>query len=497
MLLASTVAAVSLAVALPLGVLIFRTDLPGRRFWRLLLVAGILLPLHVQAAAWLAAFGIQGWVTTQFWPATIWGKWLWVIGLHTAAAIPWMLLFCGLGLSLAEPELEEMALLDGGVWWTLTRVTVPRARDAIAAGTLWVGVCVAGEMTITDLFGARTLAEEIYTQHAVGGSDLGHSYLLQVLAPTIALLLASTLAMRAYRPRATAVARRSRLILPLGRSRWFALGFAATIATVVSGVPLMGLIGRAGIQRMRVDDQWHTRWSGEKLLRLVCGAPIDFQREFVWSLLIACVAASIALSLAIVLAWVAREGGRRAAAAWLVVATCAAIPGPLLGKTTIAILNHDVWLLLRWPLGHWLYDRTIFAMVAVQAARALPIAMLSLWSAFRTIPRELLELAALDGHRPAATLVRIVLPWRRRAVALGWCLAWATAFGELPASLLVAPPGVTTLPIRIFELIHFGVDDRVATICLVLVAGAIAGGLLLTWRANRVAQDAAITPPNE
>ena len=46
----------------------------------------------------------------------------------------------------------------------------------------------------------------------------------------------------------------------------------------------------------------------------------------------------------------------------------------------------------------------------------------------------------------------------------------AVAWGDLAASVLVVPPGVTTLSIRIFGLLHYGVEDQVAGICLALVA---------------------------
>ena len=45
------------------------------------------------------------------------------------------------------------------------------------------------------------------------------------------------------------------------------------------------------------------------------------------------------------------------------------------------------------------------------------------------------------------------------------------AVGELAATVLVMPPqrGATALSIQVFQLLHYGVDDRVAAICLVMV----------------------------
>src|SRR4051794_29337612 len=61
----------TVAVALPLGtaaaVLLYRTDLPGRRALRLLTLAALFVPLAVQASAWQAALGSGG-LLGSWWP---------------------------------------------------------------------------------------------------------------------------------------------------------------------------------------------------------------------------------------------------------------------------------------------------------------------------------------------------------------------------------------------------------------------------------------------
>ena len=55
------------------------------------------------------------------------------------------------------------------------------------------------------------------------------------------------------------------------------------------------------------------------------------------------------------------------------------------------------------------------------------------------------------------------------AVGLAFLLSLAVGLGDLAASILVVPPGVATLSIHIFSLLHYGVEDQVAGICLALV----------------------------
>jgi iron(III) transport system permease protein len=112
--------------------------------------------------------------------------------------------------------------------------------------------------------------------------------------------------------------------------------------------------------------------------------------------------------------------------------------------------------------------------------KTLPIAVLILWYAFRTVPDELLESASSEGAGRMARFVRIGVPSRWRSLAGAWLAAFAVASGDLAASILVVPPGITTIPVRVFGLIHSGVDDQVAGICLTTVWGFCAiGGLVL------------------
>jgi iron(III) transport system permease protein len=99
-----------------------------------------------------------------------------------------------------------------------------------------------------------------------------------------------------------------------------------------------------------------------------------------------------------------------------------------------------------------------------------------MWPALASVPQVMLDTAATDGTGWWGRLFRIALPQRWPAAAASWLVAFAVAVGELAATILVMPPqrGATALSIQIFQLIHYGVDDRVAAICLVTVFGVAA-----------------------
>jgi iron(III) transport system permease protein len=216
----------------------------------------------------------------------------------------------------------------------------------------------------------------------------------------------------------------------------------------------------------RVPTTYRVReFSPGQCVAMIVSAPWRCRRELGWSLLICPLAAGAAVLVAVPLAWLARRGHVRSLPALCVAALALAVPGPILGLGIIKLLDRP-----ELPWLATLYDRSILAPFLALMVRGLPPAIFVLWYALRTVPREMLEAAAVDGAGPLARFWLIALPLRWPAVVLAFVVALAVALGDLAASILVMPPGVQTLSIHIFNLLHYGVEDQVAGVCLALLA---------------------------
>ena len=128
-----------------------------------------------------------------------------------------------------------------------------------------------------------------------------------------------------------------------------------------------------------------------------------------------------------------------------------------------------------------LYDHSILARGWCCRSCALPAATLILWHAFRTIPADVLESAALDGAGPLARMWHIVLPLRFGAIAVAWLVALAVALGDLAASILVLPPGVATISTHLFGLLHFRRGGQAAGMSLALLGLFILVAAAARW----------------
>jgi len=477
--LAGATSAVSLPVGTMLAVLLVRTNMPGRQLGVGVLLWLLVVPLYVQTAAWQAGFGLQGWYTfagaDRVWLEGMRGA----VVVHSAAALPWTVLIVGAALRLVDRDQEEAALMDLSTVGVFRRVTLRGAMAGVACAALWIVVVTAGEIAVADQFLVRTYAEEVYTELAVAPSEAPLGALLGA-AVTGALVVAVLLTLGELMP----VVRQARLRRPmtfqLGPWRWPSAALGALVLGTIVLVPIGDLAWKAGVVVSQEATGRVRSWSATKCLEIVASSPLSYTEELAWSLGLAALAATAALVIGTALAWTARRGDRRAIPAVGVVALSMAVPGPLVGLAAIYLLDRP-----ELPPLAYLFDHSITAPLAVQTFRALPLVTIILWYALRGVGEDTLDAATIDGLGSAARLWRVALPQRKAAAGAAWLVAFAVSFGEFSASVLVVPPGVTTLPIRISGLLHYGYEDNVAGICLAMLVGLMPVACAVGWLARR------------
>lgn len=141
-----------------------------------------------------------------------------------------------------------------------------------------------------------------------------------------------------------------------------------------------------------------------------------------------------------------------------------AVPGPMVGMLIIALLNRSqpAWI-------GWLYDTTLAAPLLAQQFRLFPLAWLLTLGIFGSISPRIQQQASLEGLSKFQWARCVLWPqtWRLWSVAL--LMLFALSVGELSCTILVLPPGVTTLSMRIFEMLHFGMRHQDSGLCGLLI----------------------------
>jgi len=477
----------TLLLAMPLGiagaVLLYRTDLPLRRLWRVLMLLTLFVPLPLFTSGWQTVLGSGGWLPVPAWSgsAADWTPWGQGIGsavwIHAVAALPWVVLLAGQGLSWVERELEEDALTLMPAWQVVFRVTLPRAGAALAAAALWVSLQAATEITVTDVMQVRTFAEEVYTQ-IVGGPDADEGVARATAATLplvllVAVLVGGTANGWEHRLPARATLLTPPLLFRLGRGRWPLVLLAAALCAVLLGLPMGSLIWRAGL--MGSPPSWSAATTGRYLLR-ACRPP---DGELLLDSLFLAAAAGVLIALLGLLACWAARGARWFRAVVLVLMAVAwAMPGPLIGLG----LKMTIDRLLAVTASPWLarllyHGPSPLPLLWVDVIRFFPCAVAILWPVVRLLPAELRDAARVDGATPGQEVRRVVWPltapvvWRA-ALAVG-----VLSLGELSAGKLVATPGMPGYATEIFTQMHYGVTNELAARCVLLLVLVAAGSI--------------------
>ena len=461
--LGGTVAVSSAIVGTALAWLTIRTDLPGRRLWRIIAPLPLVFPSFVGATALLAGFATGGLLEQVLAPLGVdalpdirgfRGAWL-VLTLFT---YPYVYLPVAARLSGLSPSLEESARLLGRSPWVVFRtVVLPQTASAIWAGALLVFLYAISDFGAVALLGYDTLTQQIYADRLF---DQPRAMGLSLVLGTVAIVVvAAERALDRRRQQLEVTRLRQPLTVPLGR--W----------TRPAWLAVAGFLGNALIGPVAVLGFW--AWRGfttdvESIglsvdLGALAGPTVNSARA---GLLTAVVAVAVVLPVA----WAsARHRSRGAGVANAMVVAGFALPG------VVTALSLVFWAIDAPLISAW-YQTVPLLIVAyvlhfgAQATRAARVAV-------EAAPRRMGDAAATLGAGRVRRFTSVELPLMLPGLLAGAGLVMLSTMKELPATLLLAPVGFETLATEIWGAGDAGALAQGALASLVLVALSA----VLTW----------------
>lgn len=476
----------TLAVTLPAGVLIatllYRSNLPAVRCWRVGLILVLFVPLPLTATAWQSAFGGHGW---QPWDHGV-GP---AIAVHSLAALPWVIWLIGLGLVRVEREYEELARLTYGPIGTFFRVTLPRSAPTIGLAAMWVAVQTGTEIVVTDLMLVRTFAEEVYTQFVGSGEGLARTAAVSLPWSLTTGLIAFVLVTRWERRWVTSEGGREPVPLyRFGRVGRVVVSLVLLVTVMMlAGVPLAGLVWRAGGGHVR-------NWDAIGFLDQVAAVPEAHGWVIVQGLFWAGVAGLVAASVALIASWVGRASGPWRVGLFVLAVLAWTLPGPVIGFGLKQVIDagmdlEEALLGAAGPFRAAFYDGpSPLPLVWVEVVRMFPFALAIVWPAVRGVPRDQIEMAQTEGASEIQQIRHVVWPGVRGHFWVAVVAVAVLSLGEVSAGKLVQTPGYETFAQVMFDQMHYGVGAELAAMCLwqVAVTATVVGVLfVLATRSNR------------
>jgi len=469
-LLGAGTAALATAIGACLGVALARISLPRKSLLRIALAAPVLLPTYIVGLAWTYLGGSSGWV------ASVVGSGLvsaWTYSLPAAILVlsvvfyPVSMLATEVAMRRIDGRLEEAALMVTSPARVLWRITLPLAAPAVLSAALMIFVLAVSEFGVPGLLRVRVYTTEVFTAFAAL-YDFTRAILLALPLLVLSLAVAAVAALMGER---FLVTRRSAGIHPLRFDAWSRAATTGAIAVLAVSLvlPLAILVGEA---------------LGARSLSAVFA---ESGEAIANSVVLATAGATIVVIVAVWLGYArARAGGRIGRIADVLFIVIFAVPSTIVGVGLIGLWNR--------PGSLGVLYGTDAMLVLGYLARFVPIAALALAVSMRYVPISHEEAAAVSGAGWLRTMWRIVLPQIQLGLGAAWVIAFVLAFGELGVSILVAPPGEATLPIRVYTLIANTPSSHVAALALLqavvifvpLAALGAAVSLRPSTRAQRV-----------
>lgn len=489
---------VAAAIGIPLAFLVSvlsRRSSAGRmvvRYCVISMLACVATPMVLHAAAWEATAGKFGWLTFSQTAARTYtglaGQYggmvacVWIHGLYGAALVAMATWF---GTTRVASQVIDQSRLDGGPFWSWWMIRLPIAAPWVVTGLLATAILAATEMTVVDLYGVRTLADEFYLFHVADPSLISIMMVL-VLPCVLAIALITTLLVSRHRQldvRLIEAPNLERLDADFGvmsrpLTQLLACVIAGLIVTLMFAFPLAGLVMKAGQQvtvALQSDQGASIGWSLGHALEMLASAPAEFSREYKWTAVLAVLTALVCLPAGWAIASLARPRQRLGRAIDLVSLVVFLIPGPIVGLAVIHLFSLPV------PGFHQLYHGTLLPTIVALMVRSLPVSYWIIRAGYAGLDSTILDVSKMDLSWPGRMWL-VDRPLLIRPLTIAGFASAVMASGDVPVTLPILPPEVVTVGTRLFALLHSGARNQEAALAFWYVGSIVVVAVVLSYR---------------
>lgn len=440
----------SLALGLVQALLIARTNIAAKAVWRRLYLLPLCIPPHIHAIAWIYLCGETGWLNRFIGNVLgstepvldIYGP-AWTVIILALAYHPLVTLMIHGGLLAMDRRLEEAACQYHPTGTVLRKVTVPLLLPHIFSGAIFVFIFSFFNYGVPALLRVHTYPVEIFAQFSAFYNEAAAMALsVPVIVVAVGLLLLQRHWMKDRDYVVIDTGRRDAAPFGLGLLERPAIVFMVLLCSAAIGLPLSVLFWQAHTPAV-FGALWQTAAD-----------------EILFTALLSFAAAGFISLLAFLLAAAAPVGGRQNTWRDFFYYMPLSLPAVVLGMGLIYFWNR--------PMTAWIYGSVLILIIAY-AARFLPFSLQATLAGMRQIGPGLREASLLYQGAWWKRTLKIEIPMCLPALLSAWSIAFILCMSELGATLLVIPPGMGTIALKIYNLMHYGANQIVAALSVVLI----------------------------
>jgi iron(III) transport system permease protein len=441
-MLAFTVASLSTVFGTALGwLLAFR---PPRVSWvaDLGLLVPLVLPNYVFAIAWTSLLG--GWVY----------GFCGCVFILTLCWAPLVAFLSRQSFAGTETEIRTAARVDGASEWDLiSRIDLPLAAPVLLTGFTLTFIFVLVEFGVPSLLLVHVSSFEVFTEfsafyYPVAATLAG----LPILALAV-FMLGSERILRRGEPVHVLGTGTKQQAISSSNGRIFSIS-GLSLCLLPSIIPL-GVLTYQAFAKER----------GEGLVRAFSlvneTIPISIGLCLVGGAILTIVGGALAVSLDKRLnPPLFRSSGLISE---FVIMLLLAVPPALWSLGLLGYWNQQ------GLLKEWVTDSGLILAIGC-LGRFLPVTYRIFRDGLEAVQTEIIEAAWLDGARDYRLTIWVLAPLLKQVAGVAFAIACVLSFGELTVTLFCAPPGVATLPVRLYTIMANSPTHVVASVALLVAA---------------------------
>jgi iron(III) transport system permease protein len=472
--IAASVSVICCLVAAPMGWIVARSDMPLRHAIRMLVMASFVTPPFLGAIAWeLLAAPNSGLLNQLYRAVTGGGPDTVLFDIYTLTGLifviscytfPYVFVLVANALDRIPGDLEDASsMLGAPAWRTASRITIPLALPALAAGALVAflqAMTLFGSPAILALpAGFHTMTTKIWSLFQYPPKpELAAAASLPLLLLTIVLLRAQAIVLgrRGY----TVIGGRSGAprLVPLKGLRWPAFALCLAVLCLPVFLPYGALLNAAfsRIPSQLLTPATATLHNINFVFFEISATKLAMKNTFLLGAMAATCGTALALVIAYLSARAAIAGHRTLA--FLATAPIA-IPGIVLG----------VGLFLAYTRGPIVLYGTLWILLLAYLTIELPAAFQQLRASFHAVSPELEEASRILGATRLRALRDITAPLLGPSLIATWCFIFVAVVRELSAAVILFTSQTKVLSVLIFDLKESGDLAAIAVLGLTML----------------------------
>lgn len=430
-------------LGLPCAFVLSTRDLLFRRLLFVLVVVPLLIPPYVMAGAWIHLLSPAGFVNRVLEPVfgsgislySMYGC-MWCLGV---SFFPIIAIVVSAGLNEADGNLIDMTRMSTGGWGVFRYGILPQVWPHVVSSVCLVMIFVLAQYGVPSLLGVNTYPVEIFAQFSAFYDEVAaFATAMPLMLIVCFLVLLQRRLMRGYdyiRFDGSQCDNRLRL----GGVRPYAIAGVVLIFIITTLSPLISVVSNAGGfgKVVSVLRQYSSAILTSTILGLVTA--------------VVCTAVGFAIGRGL-----AKRAGRFGKVVEMLIWLAVATPGTIVAIGVIRFSG------MFGPIrGN---DNVVLVCCYVGMFSAF--SAIAFYASFRRADVSLEDAADMDCINWYQRLIYVELPLHKGAVAASLIIVFVLVLGELNATVLLLPPGGSTLSVSIDNLLHYGASAQASVLCL-------------------------------